>query len=153
MLPKTVDKNRYNWHMMLYPTLWAYRTLVKNVYGFTPFQLVYGIKVVLLIECEIPSTKLAIELLPNTSELEKRLIYLEQLYKIRRDATTTNDVHKWCIKAQYDKTIKPRVFFEGGLALVFDHKNDTLGVGKFISMLLGPYIFKHMLVNGAYELI
>lgn len=52
---------------------------MKN--GFTPFQLLYGIEAVLPIECEIPSVKLAIELLPNTLELEKRLIYLEKLDK------------------------------------------------------------------------
>ena len=96
-----IDKNWSNWHIMLYPTLYSYRTLVKMATDFTPFQLVYGIEVVLPVECEIPSMKLAIELLPNTSELEKRLVYLEQLNETHRDATMSNDVHKRCIKAQY----------------------------------------------------
>jgi hypothetical protein len=52
---------------------------VKSATGFTPFQLVYGLEVVLPIECEIPSLKLVIQLLPNTSAEEERLLYLTQL--------------------------------------------------------------------------
>jgi len=99
MLQKMVDKKRSNWHIMLYLKLWAYRTSVKMETSFTLFQLVYGVEVMLPIECEIPSMKLAIELLLNTSELEKTLIYLEQLDKTCRDATTSKDVHKQRIKA------------------------------------------------------
>lgn len=72
-----VDKNQSNWHIMLYLALWAYRTIVKIATSFTPLQLVYGIESILSIESEIPSMKLAIELLPNMYELGKRLIYLE----------------------------------------------------------------------------
>ena len=64
---------------MLFSALWAYRTLVKTSTGFTPFQLVYGLEVVLPIECEIPSLQLAIELLPATSKEEKHFLYSAQL--------------------------------------------------------------------------
>ena len=97
--------------------------------------------------------KLAIELLSNTSKLQKRLVYLKQLDETRRDAAMSNDIHKRRIKAQYDKSVKPRIFFKGDLVLVYDQRNDTLGVGKFISMWHGPYIVKHVLGKGAYELL
>ena len=61
---------------MLFSELWAYRTSVKTSIGFTPFQLVYGLEAVLPIECEISSLKLAIELLPATSEEDKHFLYL-----------------------------------------------------------------------------
>ena len=70
---------------MLYFALWAYRTTVKTATYFSPYQLVHGVESVLLIECEIPSLKLAIELLPDTSPLEERLVHLEQLDEKRRD--------------------------------------------------------------------
>jgi hypothetical protein len=73
--------------MMLFSALWAYQTSVKSVMGFTLFQLVYDIEVVLSIECEIPSLKLAIEILPNTSTEEEHLLYLMQLDETHRDAT------------------------------------------------------------------
>jgi hypothetical protein len=77
-----------NWHTMLFSILWAYRKSVKSSTRFTPFQLVYGIEVIFLIECEIPSLKLVVELLPNTSAEEERLLYLMQLDKTRHDAAS-----------------------------------------------------------------
>jgi hypothetical protein len=49
---------------------------------------------VLPIECQIPSLKLAVELLPDTSPLEECLLYLEQLDEKRRDAASANEAHK-----------------------------------------------------------
>ena len=74
-----MDKNKSNWHIMLFLALWAYRTLVKTTTGFTPFHLVYGLEVVFPIECEIPSLKLAVKILPETSALEERLVELKRL--------------------------------------------------------------------------
>ena len=56
---------------MLFLAFWSYRTLVKNTTGFTPFQLVYGLEATLSIECEIPSLKLVVELLSDTSPEEE----------------------------------------------------------------------------------
>lgn len=72
---------------MLFSTLWAYRTSVKEATRFTPFQLVYSLEATLPIECEIPSLKLAVELLPNTTLVEERLLYLEWLDETRRLAS------------------------------------------------------------------
>jgi hypothetical protein len=68
-----------NWHLMLYPALWAYRTLVKTTIGFSPFQLIHGVETVFPIECKVPSLKKAVELLPDTTQLEEHLVYLEHL--------------------------------------------------------------------------
>jgi hypothetical protein len=55
---------------MLYPALWAYQTSVNTAIKFSPFQLVHGVESILLIECEIPSLKLAVTLLPDTYDVE-----------------------------------------------------------------------------------
>jgi hypothetical protein len=52
---------------------------VKIATDFSPFQIIYGMEAVFPIECQIPSLKLAVQLLPDTSPLEERLLYLEQL--------------------------------------------------------------------------
>ena len=77
ILQRTVEKNKSNWHMMLFPALWAYRTSVKIATSFTLFQLVYSLEAIFPIECEIPSLKLTVQLLPKTSALEERLVELE----------------------------------------------------------------------------
>ena len=68
---------------MLYPALWAYQTLVKIATCFTPFQISYGMEVVLPIECQIPSLKIVVELFPNTITKEECLLYLNQLDETR----------------------------------------------------------------------
>ena len=78
--------------------MWAYRTTTKIATGFTPFQIIYGLEAVLPIECEIPSLKLTVELLPNSTEEEQRLLYLSHLDEIRRDATLANESHQKRIK-------------------------------------------------------
>ena len=93
---------------MLYPALWAYRTTVKTATGFYPYQLVDGVESIFLVECEIPSLKLAIELSPDTSPLEEHLVHLEQLDEQHRDALVALEVNKRRVKVQYDKSVRPR---------------------------------------------
>ena len=99
MLQRTVNKHKTNWHLMLFPALWAYRTSVKTATGFTPFHLVFGVEAVLSIECEIPSLHLVVELLPDTQPLEQRLSMLERAFEDRRAAFQTLEVAKKCTKA------------------------------------------------------
>jgi hypothetical protein len=79
ILQRTINLAKSNWHLMVYSSLWAYRTYVKTATGFSPFKFVYGLEVVLPIECQILSLKLAVQLLSDTSPLEERLLYLERL--------------------------------------------------------------------------
>ena len=79
ILQRTITQSKNNYHIMLYPTLWAYRTVVNTATGVSPCHLVHGVESVLPVECEIPSMKLVVELLPDTSALEEDLAHLEQL--------------------------------------------------------------------------
>ena len=108
--------------------------------GFSPFQLVHGVEAVTSVECEIPSLKIDIHVLPNTTELEECLIHLEHLDEQCRDALTANQAHKNRVKIQYDKSVKPRIFSEGELVLLWDQDKEPLGAGNFRSIWLGPYI-------------
>ena len=112
---------------MLFLTLWVYRTSVKNATGFTPFQLVYGLEATLPIKCEIPSLKLAVELLPNTSPEEENLLYLERLDETHRFATLVIEAQKTQVKSHFDQSVSPRSFIEGDLILLYDQAHDKLG--------------------------
>ena len=50
------------------------------------------------VECEIPSLKLAVELLLDTSPLEERLVHLEKLDEHRWDALVALEVNKRRVK-------------------------------------------------------
>eukprot|EP00253_Pinus_taeda_P017341 PITA_17341 len=116
-------------------------------------QLVYGLEAVLPVQCKISSLKLAIDLLPRTLEEEARFLELIQLVETHRDVTLANDVHKKRVKVQFEKNVKPCVFLEGDLVLLYDQESDKLGAGKFQSLWMGPYIVKCVLAKGAYELV
>jgi hypothetical protein len=149
ILQRTINSTKSNWHLMLYSELWAYRTFVKNTTGFSPFQLIYEPEAVLPIKCQIPSLKLAVQLLPDTSPLEEQLVYLEQ----RRDAALANEAHKHKVKCQYYRSIHPQIFSKGDLVLVYDQDKDPLGAGKFKPMWFRPFIIKEVLKKGTYRLV
>ena len=62
---------------------------------------------VLLVECEIPWLKLAIEFLPDTLELEECVVHLEHLDEQRRDVVVALEVNKNHVKSQYDNYVCP----------------------------------------------
>eukprot|EP00253_Pinus_taeda_P002006 PITA_02006 len=129
------------------------QTSVRNATEFTPFQLVYSIEAILPVQCQISSLKLAVDLLPGTSEEEARLLELIQLDETHYDASSANEAHKKRVKAQFDKNVKPRFFSKGDLVLLYEQESDKLGAGKFKSLWMGPYIVKRVLAKGAYELM
>ena len=137
----------------MYSALWAYRTSVRNATRFTHFQLVYGLEAILPIQCEIPSLKLAIDLLPDTSKEEVRLLNLIHLYEMHCEAQLANEAHKRWIKVQYDHNVKPCTFSEGDLVLLYDQDANKIGTRKFEPLWHNPYIVKHILPKGAYELV
>ena len=61
--------------------------------------------------------------------------------------------NKHCVKVQYDKSIHPRRFSEGDLALLWDQASEPLGVRNFNPMWHGSYVVNRVLAKGAYELV
>jgi hypothetical protein len=96
---------------------------------------------------------LAVQLLPDTSPLEDKLLYLEQLNEHCHDAALANEAHKQKFKCQYDWFICPRIFSKGDLVLVYGQDKDPLGVGKFKLMWFKPFIIKEVLRKGTYHLV
>ena len=125
---------------MLFLALWAYRNLVKDVTGFTPFQLVYDLEATLPIECEIHSLKLAMELLPNTSPKGEHILYFERLDETCRLDALVIEAQNKRVKAHFDQSVSPHSFVEGDLVLLYHQARDKLGAGKFQPMWHGPYI-------------
>ena len=75
------------------------------------------------------------------------------LDETRCDATLVIEAQKKRVKAQYDKHVKPRIFFEGDLVLLYEQDRDLLGAEKFEPMWLGPLIVRWVFEKGAYELV
>ena len=153
ILQQTITQSKMNWHIMLYPYLWAYRSMVKTTTSFSPYHLVHGVESIWPVECKIPSLKLAIEILLDTSTLEEHLVHVDQLDEQCRDALVALEVNKCRVKVQYENSVCPRKFSEGDLVLLWDQAKEPLGAGKFNPMWHGPYVVKHVLEKGTYELV
>ena len=67
---------------------------MRNTTGFSHFQLVYGLEAILPIQCEIPSLKLVIDLLPETSKEEACLVELIHIDEMCHEARLANGEHK-----------------------------------------------------------
>ena len=80
------------------------------------------------------------ELLPDASPLEERLLQLEKTLEDSRAALQAIEAAKTRSKIQYDSHVHPRTFSEGDMVLVYDQPNDKLRKGKFESMWHGPYV-------------
>ena len=52
---------------------------------------------------------------------------MTNLDETRRDAALVNEAHKKRVKAQYDKSVEPRMSNEGDLVLTYDQTDDNLG--------------------------
>jgi hypothetical protein len=50
------------------------------------------------------------------------------------DATLVIEAQKKRVKAQYDKHVKPHIFSEGDLVLLYEQDLDMLGAGNFEPM-------------------
>jgi hypothetical protein len=99
--------------------LWSYRMAVKTATSFTPFHLIHGIEATLPIECEIPTLRTAIELLPDTAPMEQHLLTLESLDEDRRSSLQNNEAAKKWSKSTFDRHVNLRSFNEGDLMLAY----------------------------------
>jgi hypothetical protein len=139
IMTKIVQINRKDWSDKLQEALWAYKITWKNSIGFTPYQLVYGKQVLLPIEFQLHTFKLATDLGIDLSEAQKeRIMQLNQLEEMRQASFE----HKILIQQQrahwHDKYIKKKQFKIGDYDLLFDSKFKDFRA-KFTTHWLGPY--------------
>ena len=72
LLKKFISKSQRDWDDKLSECLWAYYATVRTPTKATPFSLVYGYEVVLPLEIQIPSLRVALTT-DKTNEKKHRL--------------------------------------------------------------------------------
>ncbi|XP_074307845.1 uncharacterized protein LOC141642801 [Silene latifolia] len=155
LLKKVVAKSNRDWHERIGEALWAYRTTYKTPTQATPYALVYGVEVVLPLELQIPSLRIAIqEGLTDDENGKLRLSELEALDEKRLEAQQKLQCYQARLSRAFNKKVCPRSFQVGDLVLavrrpiITSHKP----VGKFTSKWDGPYVVQEVYTNGAYKI-
>ncbi|XP_070047111.1 uncharacterized protein [Nicotiana tomentosiformis] len=84
LLKKVISKSKRDWHDRMEEALWAYKTNHCMPTQATPYSLVYGVEVVLPLERQIPSLRLAIrEGIADEEDARLQLAALEALNEKR----------------------------------------------------------------------
>jgi len=123
ILTKTVHLHKKDWVENLPEALWAYITTWRNTIGHTSFELVYRKQVLLPIELQIHTYKIAIQLYLDLSEAQKqRMRQLNELDEIKQEALQRTSLFQQQRPRWHDKYIKERKFHPGDRALLFDSK-------------------------------
>eukprot|EP00253_Pinus_taeda_P032465 PITA_32465 len=152
IMTKTVQMNRKDWSEKLRDALWAYRITWKNTTGFSPYQLVYGKEVLLPIEFQIHTYKLAAELGLDLSEAQQqRIMELNRLDEHHQQAIEHTTLVQQQRMKWHDKFIKNKTFHKGDWALLFDSKFKDFKA-KFTTHWLGPYEIEEIFDNGAVKI-
>jgi len=79
ILKKMVSRSRRDWHEQLPEALWAYRTTIQIVTGCTAYNLVFSLEVVLPLELQLPSLRVAMQFTNPNENAQVRLAKLEAL--------------------------------------------------------------------------
>ena len=72
ILTKTIKTNHTNWEDRLPEALWAYKTTWRNTTEHSPYELVYGKQILLPIEFQIKTFRMAAQLGMDLSEAQKQ---------------------------------------------------------------------------------
>ncbi|XP_039138784.1 uncharacterized protein LOC120276118 [Dioscorea cayenensis subsp. rotundata] len=145
LLKKAVSKSQRDWHERLPEVLWAYRTTYRTPTQSTPYSLVFGTEVVLPLEAQIPSLRIALQNeLTNEDRVRLRLDELDALDERRLEAQQNLKAYKARMARAYNKMARIRTFEKGEMVWVLRRPiitNKHAG-GKFKSNWEGPYIIE-----------
>ncbi|XP_059070597.1 uncharacterized protein LOC131860231 [Cryptomeria japonica] len=121
ILTKTVALHKRDWAIWLLEAVWAYRTTLKTTTGLTPYEMVYGKKVVLPIEFEIKTLCTALQVGLSLSDAQwAHLSQLHSLDELRQDVLfQTKIIQKQCA-LWHDKHIHQCSFQPRDWALLYD---------------------------------
>ena len=133
--------------------LWACHTSFHTFIRATPYSLVYGMEAVLLVEIEMGSLRVALEL--QISKVEWAQSQFDQLNVYERILRVAYHVQAYQnrVARAFKKRIKPRSLQQGDLVLRVLRGLITDPRGKLRPTWSGPYILRELTLEGTAWLI
>ena len=149
ILRKKVETSR-DWSEKLPFALWAYRTSFRTSTGSTPYSLVYGMEVVLPIEIEMGSLRVALEhQISETEWVQSRYDQLNLLDERRLRVADHVQAYERKMTCEFRKRVKLRKFQKDDLVLKVLRGLINDPRGKFRPNWSGPYVIQDLTQEGA----
>ena len=134
---------------MLPFALHGYRTSVCTSIRATPFSLVYGMKVVLPFEVEVPSLRILMDSGLEESKWAQARFDQLNLIEGKRLATMSHGrLYQSRVKNAFDKRVCPRKFSEGDLVLKKVSQVQKDHRGKWAPNYEGSFVVKKAFSGG-----
>ena len=83
IIKKLLSENRKNWDSELVYALWVDRVSSKKSIGTSPFQLVYGVEAVILVQLTLPVMKFFREEVEESNPTQRRMLQMIELNQVR----------------------------------------------------------------------
>ncbi|XP_060190562.1 uncharacterized protein LOC132619783 [Lycium barbarum] len=150
---RKMTDNHKGWHEKLPYALLGYRTTTRTSTGGTPYLLVYGTKVVILAEVEIPSLRIIQEAkLDNVEWVRAHYEQLALIDERRMVVVCHGQLYRQRMIRDFNKRVRTRLFQIEQLVLkrIFPHQEEYKG--KFAPKWQGPYVIRKVLSGGAVVL-
>ena len=106
----------------------------------SPFQMVYGTNVVLLINLALPVMKLLQNSKQDPTKITRRINQMIEFQQNRDEVDEKLQKYQDNMKALFDQKAKDREFLLGDLVLKWEARKEDVGKhGKFDQIWCGPY--------------
>ena len=142
-----------DWSLKLLDSLWAYRIAYKTILGMSPYRLVYGKACHLPMEIEYKAWwAIKIFNLDMGRAGLKRLLDLNELEELRKDAYFNSKIAKNKLKKWHDQLTARKNFNHGDQVLLYDSKLHLFS-GMLKSRWIKPFIIHQAYPNGSVDLL
>ena len=110
IIKKLLVDNKKGWDSKLIFALWADRTSSKRSISTSPFQLVYGVDVVIPVQLAFPVMKYAQEDMDEPNPIQRRMLHLIEVHQIIEAWMDKAQAYKDKVKTLFDRRTNQKKF-------------------------------------------
>jgi hypothetical protein len=131
----------------------ATRITKKSATRKSPFELVYGLDVTLLVHLKLPVYQFVQKYSLDEDFHQNRIDQIIELDESRRKAFDQSIINQEKVKKTFDKSSRQSDFQTGDIVLLWDkRKENPRSHGKFDSLWAGPYIIQDVVGKNSFFL-
>jgi hypothetical protein len=140
LIKRLLEENKKAWDSKIKFSLWADRVTTKRSLGISPFQLVYGTKVVFPSQLALPVEKFFQDHQGEPDDMIRRIHQLVEVQQYREQVMDITHDLQQRIKQAFDRKERKEDFQLGDLVLKWDAPRQDKGKhNKFEALWIGPF--------------